>query len=1657
MRIVRIILKYIFRILVGVFLLFVFLIIIIQINFVQNFLADKAIVFLSKKTNSVIRLNKIGVKFPNKIFLSEIYLEDQHHDTLLYAGELKLSPDFFEIIKGNISINSIILDDAVVNLSRLQSDSTYNYNFLVESFSKPDKSPKVQPDSSKGLNLNLDKIQLHQVRFSLEDKYAGISCGLSVKELNLRINELDLKKFKFDIRSIDLNTFVGNLVISKSPKESNSVSKQPQIKVHTLTVSNSAFAYKNTPDQSDLLASINKFNLQDALYSPENYEISIKSLALSNSVYRSNSIADTSLKTLPVNKKSNSENPWKIKADKIDLSKNEISINKTNLPNRNSTFDNNHLNYKGVSLLLHNLQFSSSLTAFKLDKLSLESEGNFVVKKIASTFKMTRTSIQLDETQIETSHSKIDLSALLKFTSLTTLSDSIQNLQVNAEFNPTLINTSDILYFSPQLAKQNYFRGSGKEISLSGRFTGKVGDLKGEKISIKTAQQTELFSDFIISGLPDIKHANFILPNLFIKSGRNDLISILGNNILPPSLNLPLHFSIKADFRGRLKDFTGNINMVSDQGNLKAFAFLDEQENFHCKISSEEFNLGKLLKNEKMLGPATLKADIEGKGLDVNKIEARVIINAESIELNQYNYHLLSIDGKVLGRQFDGKINLNDTNAVFDFQGLVNLDKGNEIYNFTLDLKGADLKKLHFSDEDLRISLTAISDLKGNTIDNINGTAGITKIIIAHNGKKYVLDSILVASINKEGKSEMNLKSAIVGIKYNGTFSPGSISKEIKKHINRYFPLGTDTQTVISKPQKFNFEIELHNNALISEVFLPKLNEFETVLIAGDFDSEQNKLSLNVSIPHVKYDGIEVKDLKLDINSDEKDLNYKLFIPELLNPSMQIKNLDLNGKLTDQKASINISSIEEDQKTLEIHSEVLPESDYYKFHILPTDFFLGNKSWTLPEDNFIAFGKPGIWIHNISLKQSGDELSINSIHDKFKDDFKIVFSNFSIENITDIVQKDTSLVSGIIDGEILLKQTVQNFGIIANLNIKDLEVRKNAIGNIAVKASNPQAGKFDFNLNISGLKNDIQMNGYYNPSDSLNGMHVKADINALTMESIQAFANQQISNSSGLLTGKITVDGSSADPKINGSVTLKDAYTNPALLNMRFHFKDETINLKNNSVYLNNFTIEDPNGNTASINGSVQITKNSPFVLDLGLDSRDFTLFNTTEKDNKVYYGKMIIDSRVQVKGTSDLPIITSRIQLKEGSNFTFAVPEKKINSDKGEGVVEFDSLKFHPILIRDETATVKSSAYKGLDISSTIEVNEKAVLRLMVDPETKDSLVVQGSASLGFTLDPSGKISLTGSYNLSEGSYLVSLKSLIKRKFAIEKGSTIVWNGDPLDADVNINAIYSIRTSPIDLIGNEIAGLSETDRNTYRQRLPFLVYLKLKGPLLKPDISFEIQLPPDQKGAMGGVVNAKLIQLNEDPSALNKQVFALLVLRRFIQENPLESANQGSAASNLARSSVSSFLTAQLNQYGSNIVPGVELNFDVQSYDDYSSGQAEGRTQLGLGVQKQLLNDRLSVQVGGTVDVEGQRAQENSASNITGDVTVEYKLTEDGRYRLKGFRHNQYEGALEGQLVETGVGLLYSKDFNEWKELFKSNRKESKDLNENENSDEKN
>lgn len=1471
--------------------------------------------------------------------------------------------------------------------------------------------------------------------------------NISFKDLfnnKLHINSFTLKDANINInRNNNDSLFNYNFLLTAfgdTIKKEKSTSSIWTLSSDNAILKNVSLSFDDEYGGMNLNARINHLSLEGASIDLEKQFVSLNQINLFGSqINYSKKDSTNSKKLAPSTDKPTSESNWNIRIKRIDFKDNTVSYFLENAPKVKNSFDASNLFYKEVTLKAENLNYSTEKTEISIKKFSAVDRNNFIISKFETDFIMDQHSITAKNSKVETKNSSIKADFILEYASLATMMDSLQSLVIYTKIKSVTLKNSDILYFVPQLINLDFFKKANTITTASGLVHGSINNIEGKNLVLSTGVNTSLKTDFKIIGLPDVKNASFEFKNSKITSGRKDIESFAGAS-LPKNIEIPEKINMLISFKGKIKTFKTNVSIKSSFGSANVTASLDKNKHFIGKIIFTNFDLGSLLKDKVMFGPISLLAQINGQGLDLKTLKATIKAEASQFYLNKYTYQNLNIDGKIDSRKFEGKISLNDKNATFDFDGLVNFNPNQESYKFRLNLTGANLQKLNFTKDDIRIGLTANADLKGGKINTINGKASIKNIQLVNEGENYKLDSLLLVLINNKGKSELTIISPIIGLKYSGNISPFAIPAELQAFINTYFPLtGKSQQKKPEGSKQFDFEIQMHNHPILTEVLLPQLKEFEPGIIKGRFDNQKNEFIVIATINKVLYGTTGLNGFKLDIKSDVNAFNYKISCSSVSSSQIKLENLLVEGKLADQSILANISSIDNNKnKKLIIHSKIVTDQTNYKITLDPKEFFLMNDQWDISANNYIKIGKQGFLIHDFSINKSGSQIKIASVNDLFNDDLSIVIRNFKLEDISRIIEKDSSFVKGNVDGNILLKRVNNTYGIIADAQINKLFFQEESIGNIYLKASNPTAGKFDIDINLSGSDNKLTVNGYFIPEGGEQALNLKADIQSLSMNTVKAFSFGQITEAKGNLSGSFAIEGSTANPEVTGELVFNDIFIKPAMLNNRLELKNEKIQIKKDGVYFNSFTMLDLNQHSAIIDGSVKMAKFKDFVFALNIKTTDFQLINTTAKDNKVYFGRMVIDSRIDIKGPLTLPVVNAKLKLKKGSNFTFAVPEEKLSTDKGEDVVEFeDTTNQNSILYGVNKKAVQKSGLTGFDISSIIEIDKQATLKLLMDPASSDSLVVKGEAALSFSIDRSGKMSLTGAYNLNEGSYLVSLGTLVKKKFSIEPGSTIIWNGDPLTADISLNAIYTVRASPIDLVADQMSGLSETDRNSYKLRYPFLVYLKLRGEILKPEISFEIQLEPEDKGILGGAVNAKLNMMNEDPSALNKQVFALLVLGRFIQENPLQSESSG-GISTAARTTVSKFLSAQLNQLSSKFVPGVELNFDVQSYEDYQTGEAEGRTQVNIGIKKQLFNERLSVQVGGMVDVEGDKAKQNSASDITSDVALEFKVTKDGRLRLKGFRHNQYEGAIEGQLVETGAGVMYVRDFNRWKNLFK-------------------
>jgi hypothetical protein len=708
---------------------------------------------------------------------------------------------------------------------------------------------------------------------------------------------------------------------------------------------------------------------------------------------------------------------------------------------------------------------------------------------------------------------------------------------------------------------------------------------------------------------------------------------------------------------------------------------------------------------------------------------------------------------------------------------------------------------------------------------------------------------------------------------------------------------------------------------------------------------------------------------------------------------------------------------------------------------------LNYEAWSVNPDNLIRFGSTLVNANNFNLSKGNQHLVINSLNSSANSPLQVSFNNFALATLTAFVQSDSLLVDGTLNGNVQLNDLLKQPNFTTDLNLNNLALKKDTIGDVNIKVNNNTANVFATNVTITGRGNDVNLTGnyYLKPANNSN-FNFDLNIRQLPFKTIEAVSMGALDQSTGNLTGKVAINGTVEKPNIDGGISFNKTGFNVAMLGSYFTIDGETIKVDNRGIRFDTFTIKDSANNSLVINGAANTTNFMNYRFDMTVRARNFRAVNTTKRENALYYGQLLFNSNLSIKGTEAAPIVDGNLRVNEDTKMTFVLPQGEPGVVDRKGVIEFvdmdapgnDSL-FRYAVARYDSAFNKS-AITGFDITANIEIVKEAVFNLVIDEGNGDFVNLQGQALLNGGIDPSGKITLTGNYVLERGGYELSF-NFLRRRFEMQKGSTITWTGEPTTANVDLTAIYVANTSAIDLVGDQI---DQTRRGYYMQKLPFQVKLMIKGELMQPELTFDIALPTENVRARNEIVeasNLKLEQLRQEPSELNKQVFALLLLNRFIGENPFQSSGEGGGfdAGFYAKQSVSKIMTEQLNKLAGDLIAGVDISFDVNSSEDYSSGERAERTDFNVALSKRLLNDRLKVTVGSNFEMGG--AQSRGGNSGIGNVAVDYNLTKDGRYLIRAYSKNEYEAVLEGYVVETGLRFIMSVDYDKFQEIFRQRR----------------
>ncbi|MFK7932384.1 MAG: translocation/assembly module TamB domain-containing protein, partial [Saprospiraceae bacterium] len=714
---------------------------------------------------------------------------------------------------------------------------------------------------------------------------------------------------------------------------------------------------------------------------------------------------------------------------------------------------------------------------------------------------------------------------------------------------------------------------------------------------------------------------------------------------------------------------------------------------------------------------------------------------------------------------------------------------------------------------------------------------------------------------------------------------------------------------------------------------------------------------------------------------------------------------------------------------------------------------LGSDNWTIEKDNYIRFGKGKVETNNFELTDGERQVFIESYGES---GLSLALNNMDFGFLNEVWVFPKLDFQGRFNFNITAEDVFKLNDLTVRATMDSLFINDDYFGRVGLKAdAETIRSKAKARLEIAKGDMQLKLAGTYNlpnfqsestaDSERANYLDFDLDVQQYPVDILEYFIGDAISNT----VGKFDIDaqffGQPKQPNSTGKLRLYETAVTLDYLNLRMFVNDDTATIDNFMVNATGGIIRDRAGNEAYVMGGLTHTHLKKWGFNATVTTEKFIGLDTQKGDNSIYYGKAIGQGTVQFTGTFQRPNIEADVTAGRGSKLF--IPLSSTNETGEVSFIRFvDKDKPKDDLEEKRTAGFFSEL-KGLSFRMDLTITDEASAEMIFDEQAGDIIKGRGNGNIQIVVPRGGELSMYGDFEIAEGEYLFTLLNFINKPFVVREGGTIRWNGDPYNAQINLVAEYKNLSTPIANFIQEY--LQSADPNIQRAaNRPTSVDLgmNLSGDLLKPNINFNI-IFPDLNGQLSSYVETKMRTLVADQNELNRQVFGLIVLGQFLP------SDFNFAAGDLAFNTITEMLSSQLSILATellsdvlvdgNIIRSVDFDFAYSRYDGTTS--IDQFSTFGNEVQAQIrsniFNDKLSVVVGGNVDL--QNGSNSSGGVLPGngaffgnDFIIEYILNENRTLKLRLYQRLDQDFAT-GTELQFGTGLSYRQEFDTFKELF--------------------
>ena len=1520
----------------------------LQVPAVQTWLVGKVASKLSKELHTKININHINLHFFDKLDLKGLYVEDQHKDTLLYAGSatIKITDWFF--LKDKITLHYVALEDAQVNMSR-NTDSVWNHQFLIDFFS----SPKKEKDTTAGIELKVEEMQLKNIVFRQIDKWKGKDQIGSLKSLNLFADTFDLKKGIISISKLDIDSPSFSISDYTGERDRQGWMPPPYVK-------------KEWQQHKGSLV------------------LSVKKLRITNGAFANDS-----------------ETARAAYAD---------------------VFDGSHIRFSSISADMENLRLANDTLSTNITLATKEQSG-FEVKKLQANMKFTPEVMEFNNLDLQTNKSRLGNYYSMRYEDFDEdMGHFLHNIRLQGNFANSELNTDDLAFFAPEVKSWK------RVFSFSGNARGTIDNLVANKMVIKSGN-TSVDGDITIRGLPDIETAFIDFASRDLKTNYGELVLVVPSlkTVEQPKLNRLGNISYKGNFTGTISDFVAfgtintNLGIVTGDLNLKLPA--NSPSVYSGQLSTQNFRLGQFLDDNK-LGLITFNGKVNGSGVSSKNLDAKFNGNLRNIEYDGYNYQNISLNGSFKKKFFNGLASIDDPNLKIDkLTGTIDFNGAAPQFNFDASLAKSDFKNLGITGRPFQLKGRFLFNFTGSDIDNFTGAAEIKDAQLMNDGVPLSFDSLVMKAQEIGNQKYLSLSSNEVDASLSGQFKIKELPDAFQFFLSRYYPAYIKKPSGPISNQDFSFEIKTKNIDEYIQLVDKKLKGFNNSTINGNLKLQSNELNVNAEVPEFSYDGRKFTNVMLQGRGNFDSLSTTVTAEDIaITDSLHLPFTDLHFVSSNDVSDVSLkTSASKTLSEASVNARLTTLSDGVKIHFFPSSFIINDRKWQLEKDGEVSFSKSLVSASGVKFVNGNQQINISTQPSETgsSNDIVINLSKVQVGDIAAFGLKEPAL-EGEASGTVIVENPFGKPYIEYDLKTEAFKFGDDSIGLLKSKGYFDAGKGVLYTKTISDNKdNNIDIEGTVNLKDS-SGVQTNMALKSkkLNLSFLNAYLGDLFTDIKGTAnTSDFSINSDGKNTVITGTAHIDSASLIVNYTQCKYSFNGSAIFFKPNEIDFGTIKLKDTLNNTASLSGKLYHRFFSDMEFgNIALNSDKLLVLNTTRKDNPQFYGKVIGKAGMSINGTQNniLMAINGEPSLTDSSHVYIVSG----NSIEKEDVDYIDFVQFGTAM--EEKYKSKSAA--NVLVKMGLTANPACKVDVILDEATGDVIKGTGNGYLDISVGNKEDLKITGRYDITQGEYTFNFQTFLKKYFTVNSGS-IIWNGDPFNAAINIAAEYMAENVDLKALSS--------NSTSYGQKSNVQILARLTNTLMKPDIAFDIKLPPGSNPDF--MVVRRLEQFKQDENDMNKQITSLLLFNSFISSNEsfITTSSYYSILSNtiggVVSGAVSNFFNSLLQKY----VKNLSFNFDFSSsLDPKQLEQNVSRLQAAAksNFVYTVFNGKLIITAGLNLDYNNPYANKNTGVLVTPDVTLEWIFTKSGRLRLVAFNRTNYD--LVGQRNRTGLSLAYRKDF---------------------------